>query len=837
MADTQNDQVLQDKATTAQAAKQLGLEIIDVTNVTPSVAALELISEKDVREYRLMPFALEGVTLSIALADPSLPTRPAPAFLQTLKKQKGLALKLMLAEPGAFDALVARTFSTPKVSSASEQQMPVAESVPAPAPLMPVTPPASEMPNKPQTPAPQSVAAPTPSASSAPVAPIATSVPAPATAAQPSAMTQPQPKPQVNGVAATVPASVHSADIPMVDLRNREILRAHLERFPEDVATKYQIIVFELSPDEREASVAAVNPDDARVREILKFVEERNGVRIHLYRTDAASFAAAVSQYDVEKLEAQSKTTTPAAQPQIGATATELVEPSLQRASADQIRSEAKKPAPVTDVPARQPSAQEVPQTPQQIKPVSIPISTPSVQAPMTAPVPQKAPIQPDIQKPKPVTASAVAPLPTQSALPADDEQNLDKMLGGPVSDISMLQEAVSSGMVPRILAVLIAFAAQSKASDIHLEPGEQALRVRFRIDGVLQEIAKLPVELVPPVVSRIKILSRLKIDETRLPQDGRFQVVTGEREIDLRVSTLPAVYGEKVVLRLLDKAEGLRRLEDLGLTGTSLDRVQRAIRDPYGIILVTGPTGSGKTTTLYAMLSTLNTPEVNIVTLEDPVEYQIEGITQTQVRPKIGYSFADGLRSILRQDPNIIMVGEIRDRETAALATQAALTGHLVLATLHTNDAAGAIPRLLDMGVEPFLLASSLKAVIAQRLVRRLVPEKRIPANVPQETLEIVKAELAAGQVSEVREAAGRELTFYDAPAGDATAYKGRSGIYEVITVTETLAPLILNKAPASELTAAAKQEGMITLRQAGLLKSLSGELSITDVLQNTEA
>jgi type II secretory ATPase GspE/PulE/Tfp pilus assembly ATPase PilB-like protein len=807
VADTQNDQVLKEQAVTEQAATKLGLSLADGA-ATPAADALSLVPEAVAREYRVLPVSLENQTLTLVLGDPSLLAKPAPAFLQDLKKQRGLSLKLTLATPTVFTALLAKAYPAPAPSAApsaavapdgagpvasAEQPTPsAAAAVPAvkPVPVAPATPPAP--PVSPQTPAP------------APLVSAKTDTTTTSTSQQAT--------PIAPGPA--VPASVHSSDVPTIDLKGRTILRAHLERFPEDVALKYQLVVFELSADEREASVAAVNPDDPRVREILKFVQERNGVRIRLYRTDAKSFAAAVAQYR-----------TGADAPRQAAVP---VEPPLQRATADTIRtvaqqktptapSAAPKPPSAPAVPVEPPAPQPVPAAEAKEKPAALP------------PVPRTEYANP---APQPVRASDVAPAP----VPVEDDRNLDQMLGGPVTDIASLEAAVQTNMVPRILAVIVSYAVQSRASDIHLEPSEQSLRIRFRVDGALQEIAKLPAQLIPPLVSRVKILSRLKIDETRLPQDGRFQVQTSGRQIDLRVSTLPTVFGEKVVLRLLDKAEGLKRLEDLGLIGTSLAKVQDAIASSYGIILVTGPTGSGKTTTLYAMLSALNTPEVNIVTLEDPVEYQIEGISQTQVKPKIGYGFADGLRSILRQDPNVIMVGEIRDRETAALATQAALTGHLVLATLHTNDAAGAIPRLIDMGVEPFLLASSLKAVIAQRLVRRLVPEKRTQLTVPADTLERVKAALATGKAPEVQAAFAGELTFFDG-ANDSAAYHGRTGIYEVLTVTDTLTPYILKKTPGAELAQAAEQEGMVTLRQAGILKALAGEASLGDVLQGTEA
>lgn len=395
--------------------------------------------------------------------------------------------------------------------------------------------------------------------------------------------------------------------------------------------------------------------------------------------------------------------------------------------------------------------------------------------------------------------------------------------------------EAVKGGFireekVAQIVSQILDFAIKSRASDVHIEPQEKSTRVRYRIDGILQEKLTIPKGLHDSLISRIKILAGMKIDEKRIPQDGRFNFKGSDEEVDLRISSLPTSWGEKIVMRLLKKSGGVPELPELGLRGRGLKNLQDAILRPHGIILICGPTGSGKTTTLYSVISKLNIPGVNIVTLEDPIEYKIPGVNQVQINPAVGLTFADGLRSFLRQDPNIILVGEIRDRETADLAIQAALTGHLVFSTLHTNDASGALPRLLDMGAEPYLLASSMTCIVAQRVVRKIHDECK-EAYVPEaKIVQEMKTELG-----NLWQPAG-EVKLYkgkgDADCGN-SGYYGRIGIFEVLPITEKIGKLILERASATDINKLAREEGMITLMQDGFLKVAEGVTTIDEVLR----
>ena len=390
-----------------------------------------------------------------------------------------------------------------------------------------------------------------------------------------------------------------------------------------------------------------------------------------------------------------------------------------------------------------------------------------------------------------------------------------------------------------KMVLVILRHAIEGNASDIHIEPSREKLNVRFRLNGILHPSLSLPLKVHLAVVARIKILSSLKIDENRLPQDGRFSVKIDNRDVDFRVSTFPTLYGEKVEIRVLDSSTGLRSFEELGLSGRSLEVVRSAIKKPYGMILFTGPTGSGKTTTQYAILRVLNQDSVNIVTVEDPIEYSIAGINQSQVKPEIGYTFAHGLRQILRQDPNIIMVGEIRDEETASLAVNAALTGHVVLSTLHTNSSVGVVPRLIDMGVRPFLIPSTLKLVISQRLIRTLCPQCKIKVK-PIEKIRNYILDKVKGMPSSIKEETKLPdpLLIYETKGCDAcgfTGYTGRMGLYEVLSMTDELAELIQKTPVESLIFKVAQKQGMLTMEQEGILKVLSGQTTIEEVIRAT--
>lgn len=403
--------------------------------------------------------------------------------------------------------------------------------------------------------------------------------------------------------------------------------------------------------------------------------------------------------------------------------------------------------------------------------------------------------------------------------------------------ELSETNTVIKEAPIAKIVTTILEFAVKSRSSDIHIEPEETKTRVRYRIDGILQEKLALPKGIHEALVSRIKILCQMKIDEKRIPQDGRFGIRVGDEEVDLRVSSLPTVHGEKVVMRLLKKTGGLPTLNDLGLRGPQLKALEEAITKPYGIILVTGPTGSGKTTTLYSVLTRLNKPSVNIVTLEDPVEYQLPGINQVQINPQAGLTFATGLRSFLRQDPNIILVGEIRDKETTQLAIQAALTGHLVFSTLHTNDSSTAIPRLIDLGAEPFLIASVLNASLAQRIVRKICKECKKTYEPPAEVQEGIKSVLG-----DLLPASYRQGTPIQLAKGEGcnecgnTGYQGRIAIFEVLKISLTINKMILQEASGKEIEAQAIKEGLILMKQDGYLKALEGITTIEEILRVAE-
>lgn len=431
--------------------------------------------------------------------------------------------------------------------------------------------------------------------------------------------------------------------------------------------------------------------------------------------------------------------------------------------------------------------------------------------------------------------------------------RNLKKEVGQALDE---LKEEVKSEKVPRtaeeferlaeeapiskIVAVVLKHAVEGEASDVHIEPTQEKLRIRFRLSGVLHSSILLPIKIHPAVVARIKILANLKIDESRVPQDGRFSTKIDGKNIDFRVSIFPTTLGEKVAIRVLDPTMGLKKFEEMGLSGRNLEIVKQAMAKPYGLILSTGPTGCGKTTTLYAILQLLNKEELNIVTLEDPAEYFLEGVNQSQVRPEIGYDFSIGLRHILRQDPNVIMVGEIRDEETASLVAHAALTGHIVLSTLHTNNASGVIPRLIDLGVKSYLIPPTLSVAIAQRLVRRLCPEcakkikpkKEIQDMILRELEELppdVKKEIKISKPIQVFEPVGCKKC-------QNSGFAGRVAVFEALSMTDALSDIVLKDPSEAKISEEAKRQGMTTMKQDGILKALDGVTTIEEVLRVAE-
>jgi type IV pilus assembly protein PilB len=414
--------------------------------------------------------------------------------------------------------------------------------------------------------------------------------------------------------------------------------------------------------------------------------------------------------------------------------------------------------------------------------------------------------------------------------------------------DPKAMQNLVQDAPITRALNAILDYAAQSRASDIHVEPREHEMKIRYRIDGILRETMTLPKSIEPALISRIKILSNLRIDEHRIPQDGQFQISSGGREIDLRIAISPVVWGEQVVIRLLDKSGTVLTLDSLGFRGRAARVITEGIHTPHGMTLSTGPTGSGKSTTLYAVVQELKDVSINIVTLEDPVEYKMDGINQIQVNPDVGLTFASGLRSILRQDPNVVLVGEIRDKETADLAVQAALTGHVVLSTIHTNSAAGVLPRMLDMGIEPFLIASTINTVIGQRLVRKLCDKCREKFETNETQSEsIIKT---IGQVlpknKDDLEKVRKDIGYNEIPMSDqktfsmykavgckecVKGYKGRIGIYEVFAMSPAMEKLLLAHATTSEVQDQAQKDGMLTMKQDGYFKALNGLTTLEEV------
>ncbi|MBU4204590.1 GspE/PulE family protein [Patescibacteria group bacterium] len=409
-----------------------------------------------------------------------------------------------------------------------------------------------------------------------------------------------------------------------------------------------------------------------------------------------------------------------------------------------------------------------------------------------------------------------------------------------PKEKVGTIETISEEAPIIKMVFAILRHALEASASDVHIEPGRDKLKIRFRVDGVLYPTLFLPLSVYPSITARIKILANLKIDENRIPQDGRFSTKIDDKDLDFRVATYPTLNGEKVAIRILDPTEGLKSYDALGLRGKNLEKIKEAIKKPYGMILATGPTGSGKTTTLYALMRLLNNESVNIVTIEDPIEYSIAGVNQSQINPEIGYTFAQGLRQILRQDPNIIMVGEVRDEETANLVTHAALTGHVVLSTLHTNSAVGVIPRLIDMGVRSFLIPYTLRAAISQRLVRMLCPyckKEVVPSDKIKEYIlsriktmpPAVKKEVKIGETIYIFQPKGCEKCNFK-------GYTGRIGLFEVLPMSDELSELILKSPTEGAILKLAQKQGMLTMEQEGIFKILAGETTFEEVARVTE-
>ncbi len=463
----------------------------------------------------------------------------------------------------------------------------------------------------------------------------------------------------------------------------------------------------------------------------------------------------------------------------------------------------------------------------------------PVAQQAAPAPEAQAAPAAPA------ATATATPPAPAAPAAEAPAQPAQEQaapaataVASEPAADYKApLQNAIIAGNIPQIVMYAISHALTSRTSDIHIEPEEKTVRMRYRVDGVLHHIIEYPSNIHPAVISRIKIMSGLKIDEQRIPQDGRTQVTTEDRRsIDLRVSSLPTVNGEKIVMRLQDKTKKIPDLPDLGINPVQMEMMERFLKTPNGVFLVTGPTGSGKTNTLYSTLSRLNTDGVNIMTFEDPVEYQMDGLNQSQVKPEIEYDFSMGLRTALRQDPDIIMVGEIRDQETVEIAVRAALTGHLVLSTLHTNSAVATITRILDMGVKPFLITSSVRGIIAQRLVRRLSEEAKEQYTPEPSVIEDIKKELEGIPEGAIDPKLLENPVLYRVKEGmEENGFKGRVGVFEIMEMKRELGELILSGANENEIVNKAKEQGMMTLLQDGLIKALQGLTTLEEVYRIT--
>lgn len=816
-----------------QYAEFFKLPFIHLTNRPMDPQVVRMLPIGVAEQYKIVAYDVKGSDFFLAVGRPSKLQSDAPRAIMAIRQQKGLHVHLAIAPEAEVTAVIHKLIQN-EATNRSESKPVIVEQPPKiEHPIPPSEKPDAELlpakSEKEPPPKPEPiVAAPKPITVEPPANPLAS--PANLTEAPVRSLNK------KDLIEEVEPRSKH------VDLRRLEIPKDVLNKIPYDVAKKYQIVVFgsekpKSSFEPPQIKVAIVNPEDQHVKEILSYIESRNKVLIDRYVTDKESFEMALKWYERVGPE-------PKVKPEIAQAEPQKVVPEPAVEAKDEPKP-AQEPAPLA---VKLPEEKVV-----SVPPPSLP-PKPVVEERALGSVAEGKTIVPAHTKPVDqvitITAAEIVNRPSDdSAVEVQriantqentlEDQDLDKLLSQPVANVEDLAKVFRAGVIPEIVAAMLFLAIRMKASDVHLEAEQETDRIRYRIDGLLHDILRVPSFLHAPLTSRIKILSKMKIDEQRVPQDGRFDVIIDKRQVDLRVSTMPTVHGEKIVMRLLDKSEGIMSLEQLGVTGSNFDTLIENINKPYGVILSTGPTGSGKSTTLYAILTRISKPGVNIVTLEDPVEYELPGINQAQVKPQIGFTFAEGLRSVLRQDPNIIMVGEIRDLETAAMATHSALTGHLVLSTLHTNDAAGALPRLINMGVEPFLITSSINAVVGQRLVRRICDDCREQVEIPPAVKTFIQKQLSAVPSGQLKDVNLERLVFYHGKGcpNCTNGYRGRIGIFEVLPMTPKIEDLAVAKDTANAIKREAISEGMITMMQDGLMKALKGITTVDEVMRVTTA
>lgn len=774
--------------------------------IKPSV--LHLLPVEVAKRYTVIPIELEGLNLTLGVGDPSRLQRNAPGMIASLKQEKGIRIQLNIVPKADVEALIRKLSLADQPPISSQETVKSIE----PKDIKSISDPP---------------------------------IPAPITEEK-----KDEDK-KSDGFGKTLLKAVEHRE-KEVDLRQIKIPDAILRKIPLEVAKRYGLIAFDQQDSKSKfelpmIKMALVNPHDAKAREIISYIEAKNKVLVERYRTSAESLEFGYSLYQKEEPKTDDAKNTPKEKDGKDKDAEEIIESEIIEAPGGNIKVD-KEELKAIPLPKPVEKGEEIPgeKTDKVIIPDSKKVTVSdaeksNIKSGLTR-VPgvnEGVSLSSDDIINRPSVGNSTEELQRLAKEQENslESQNLDRLLHAPVLSIEDLAKVFKNGVIPEIVAATLFIAIRMKASDVHIEALENAVRVRFRIDGILHDILSVPHFLHAPLTSRIKILAKMKIDEQRIPQDGRFDVIIDKRQVDLRVSTLPTVHGEKIVMRLLDKSGGVLTLEQLGVTGSNFDRLINNVNKPYGIILATGPTGSGKSTTLYAVLSRLSKPGVNIITLEDPVEYELAGVNQSQVKPQIGFTFAEGLRSVLRQDPNIIMVGEVRDLETAAMATHAALTGHLVLTTLHTNDAAGALPRLINMGVEPFLITSSVNAVVGQRLVRKICDHCREKVDIPRAMLEIIKGELSTLPSGQMKNINLEQLVFYHGKGCSEcnNGYSGRIGIYEVLSMSSQIEELAVKKAPASDIKKAAIANGMITMTQDGLVKALKGITTVDEIMRVT--